>query len=545
MRSLFARIFRAQSRSLSIGRRSVRQKISASCEMLESRKLMSTYYVSAWGNDGANGQSQNAAWKSIGRVNGQQLRSGDTVLFQGSATYYGSVQLMAEEGGVNISSYGNGRATINSGGSAGLDVGQTAGVHVWNMNFRGNGMYNNNASGIWFHANWGNRQLYGVQIDNVDVSGYGDYDVKIEAPGGGSGYNNVRISDSTFHDSKNGGIWINGSSRLANKNVYIGSVWVWNHPGDGSTGKVTGNGIAVFDTDGAIVERSVVHDNGQNGAAPVGIWTAGSNRITFQYNESFNNKTMTSTDGGGFDFDWDVTNSTMQYNYSHDNHGPGYLIAAGSHVGSGNTIRYNVSQNDARRNARGAIELWGNVTNTKVYSNTVYLGGGAAGGASAFFAHNNGAYGYNMSNLDVRNNILYTTNGQTVLNVNSAVTANGSNRFMGNDYYAGGNSININWNGGWFSSLNTWQNSTGQEKNYYNQPVGYFGDPKLQGAGQAGTLNHAGKLNQLWQYKLQGGSPVVNRGVSSPNTLSAAGSDFFGGWLLKGGKNDIGANEAA
>jgi hypothetical protein len=513
--------------------------------MLEPRQLMSTYYVSPWGNDGANGQSQGAAWQSIGRVNGQTLKSGDTVLFQGGGNFYGSIQLQANEGGVNISSYGNGRATINSGGSAGLDVGQTAGVHVWNMNFRGSGMYNNNASGIWFHANWAWKQLYGVQINNVDVSGYGDYDVKIEAPGQGSGFNNVRINDSTFHDSKNGGIWINASSHLANKNVYIGSVWVWNHPGSGETSKVTGNGICVFDTDGAIVERSVVHDNGQNGAAPVGIWTAGSNRVTFQYNESFNNKTFTSTDGGGFDFDWDVTNSTMQYNYSHDNHGPGYLDAAGSHVGNNNTIRYNISQNDARRNGRGAIELWGNVSNIKVYNNTVYLGGGAAGGASAFYAHNNGAYGYNMSNLDVRNNILYTTNGQTVLNVNSAVTSNGSNRFMGNDYYADGASINVNWNGRWFNSLTNWQNSTGQEKNYYNQPVGYFGDPRLQGAGQAPTLNNAGNLGQLWQYKLQSASPVINRGVSSPTTLSAVSSDFFGGWLLKGGKNDIGVNEAA
>jgi hypothetical protein len=82
----------------------------------------------------------------------------------------------------------------------------------------------------------------------------------------------------------------------------------------------------------------------------VGIWTAGSNRVTIQYCESYNNHTKTSTDGGGYDFDWDVTNSTIQYCYSHNNDGPGYIMAAGTHTNSGNVIRYSVSENDGRRN---------------------------------------------------------------------------------------------------------------------------------------------------------------------------------------------------
>src|SRR5438874_829086 len=54
--------------------------------------------------------------------------------------------------------------------------------------------------------------------------------------------------------------------------------------------------------------------------------------VTIQYCESYNNNTKTSTDGGGFDFDWDVTNSTIQYCYSHNNAGPGYIMAAGTHT---------------------------------------------------------------------------------------------------------------------------------------------------------------------------------------------------------------------
>src|SRR5439155_9808698 len=138
-------------------------------------------------------------------------------------------------------------------------------------------------------------------------------------------------------------------------------------------GGVTGSGIYLAHVDGARITRCVVHDNGKDGAAPVGIWAAGSNRVTIEYCESYNNHTATTTDGGGFDFDWDVTNSTMQYNYSHDNDGPGFLLYAGSHNSNDNTIRYNVTQNDGRQNGKAGIQIGGNVTNANITNNTVFL----------------------------------------------------------------------------------------------------------------------------------------------------------------------------
>ena len=48
----------------------------------------------------------------------------------------------------------------------------------------------------------------------------------------------------------------------------------------------------------------------------------------------------------------------MQYNYSHDNDGPGYLLlhsSAGARRAGNNIVRYNISQNDARKNDYGAI----------------------------------------------------------------------------------------------------------------------------------------------------------------------------------------------
>ena len=52
-----------------------------------------------------------------------------------------------------------------------------------------------------------------------------------------------------------------------------------------------------------------------------------------------------------------MTNSVMQYNYSHDNDGAGYGLYQGSTSApwSNNVVRYNISQNDGRKNGYGAI----------------------------------------------------------------------------------------------------------------------------------------------------------------------------------------------
>ena len=81
---------------------------------------------------------------------------------------------------------------------------------------------------------------------------------------------------------------------------------------------------------------------------PVGIWVWDANNALIQNNESHHNRTGSTADGGGFDFDGGVTNSVMQYNYSHDNAGPGYgVYQFRGEALNGFTVRYNVSANDA------------------------------------------------------------------------------------------------------------------------------------------------------------------------------------------------------
>ncbi|MEA2708059.1 MAG: hypothetical protein QOF78_660, partial [Phycisphaerales bacterium] len=278
-----------------------------------------------------------------------------------------------------------------------------------------------------------------------------------------------------------------------------------------------------------------------NGAAPVGIWVAGSNRVTIQYNESYNNHTRTSTDGGGIDLDWDTNNSIVQYNYTHGNDGPGYLLCPAKKGGSNNVLRYNVSENDGRKNGVGGIQLYGNVTGAQIYNNVVYMSN--KNGSSAFRAHDIGSGGKVPKNVQVRNNIFVSTGGAKVLNITAGVAKKGSIKFAGNSYHATGG-FRIQWGGSGYGSLNAWRKSKGQEK-LNGRATGVQGDPKLNRAGKGGTIGDTAKLRNLSAYKLKSNSPLINRGVSHPGMLSALVKlDFFGDSAIKGGKHDIGVDEA-
>ena len=188
--------------------------------------------------------------------------------------------------------------------------------------------------------------------------------------------------------------------------------------------------------------------------------------------------------------------------------------------------------------------MWGNVTNAAIYNNTVYISYTGNTNTAAFYAHDSDSNGKRPQNVQVRNNIFYTTNGAKILNLNSGVASYGKISFAGNAYYTNGGSFKIAWGSSTYSSLTDWRNAKGQEK-YNGASVGYQGDPKLANAGHGGTIGNADSLRNLSAYKLASGSPLVNKGVSAPTFLSSATLDFFGGTLPKGGQYDIGIYEMA
>jgi Right handed beta helix region len=553
-RCLFVFIGRLHAHTHARGTRHARrgELIFPLIETLETRQFLSTYYVSPGGNDGRSGESPTAAWRSIDRVNKQQLKAGDLVLFQAGQSFSGSIYIPSSEGGtldkpVIISSYGranNRRATIKSGSRPGIDIAQTAGVAITNLNFVGGGKANN-TPGIYVHNDRANKKLKYIHIRNVEVKNYGREGIKFAIKGKNSSLSIAKVENASLHDNLWGGLELVGDRHNANKQWMIDGVRAFNNPGSKSAKKVTGSGIFIADAEDATVQNSIAYNNGKDGSAPVGIWAAGSNRIVFSRNESYNNKTRTISDGGGFDFDWDVHNSAMQYNYSHDNDGPGFLIYAGSHAATGNVIRYNVSQNDGRKNGKAGIQLGGNVSNSDIHNNVVYLKPSGNNLSAAFIAHDYGSNGKVAKNVLVRNNIFQTTGGVKVVGLTDNVARNGNIKFNGNAYYSSGGAFKIGWGNTTFKSVNDWRKSKKQET-FKGNATGYEGDPRLKAPGMGGTVNDPAKLLNLGAYRLARSSPVIDKGVPRLDFLSAKVKiprDFFGEVGLRGTKLDIGIDE--
>ena len=132
MRALFSRKIPRRLQQISSRSNASRRAL---VESLEPRQLLSTYYVSPYGSDSHSGTSSGSAWKSLSRVNKQSLHAGDKVLLQGGATFSGLLWFTASRTGtssspITISTYGSGRATIRSGSTPAIDLGQSSGIGV-------------------------------------------------------------------------------------------------------------------------------------------------------------------------------------------------------------------------------------------------------------------------------------------------------------------------------------------------------------------------------------------------------------------------------
>jgi hypothetical protein len=215
-------------------------------------------------------------------------------------------------------------------------------VSVKNLNFKGTwqgslGKGPNTGNGLQFLSTLANDGKHAfVRVDQVEVAGFKYGGVFFRGLRGKDGFSDVRITNSTARENGDFGIkfqW-NGDAAdpgYAFTDVYVGRCQAYNNGGLPDRSGSTGNGILLEDVDGGTVERSVAHHNGAwnltNSSGPCGIWTDNSNRVVIQYNESYSNKTGAIPDGSGFNLDGGTTNSVLQYNYAHDNDGPGLQVA--------------------------------------------------------------------------------------------------------------------------------------------------------------------------------------------------------------------------
>jgi len=501
-----------------------------------------TYYISPRGNDAQAGTSASAAWRTIGRVNAATFQPGDRVLFEGGQTFAGSIYLQAASQGTAVqpllvSSYGTGRATIASGASYGFYAENNAGIELRRLNFVGSGRLSNTDSGVIFYVDAPNAHLQYLRLDSLDVSGYQKTGISVSSWNGTSGYTDVRITACQAHANGEAGLASYGEDLAAHHNWYVGYCQVYDNPGRADVTTIhTGNGIVLGSIDGVLVDHCVAYNNGWLSAwpngGPVGIWGYCCNNLVIQKCESHHNSSGTSLDGGGFDLDGGCTNSVMQYNYSHDNGGAGYLLAQypGAPAMSDLIVRYNVSENDARRNSQGGILIWssgdnGGIQRASIHNNTVLLSPPADGSRpKAVLVSSAG-----ISDISLRNNVLQTTGGLPVL---STVTATGL-RFEGNCYWTDGAPLVLEWNGTTYTDLPAWRAATGQEQLASGRTTGLSADPQL--------------VNSTPNYMPMPASPVRGAGLDLQTefNLGPGPRDFLGNPTPQApARGNIGALEA-
>jgi hypothetical protein len=417
-----------------------------------------TYYVSPTGNDSNNGISRSTPWQTIAKVDAGHYNAGDSILFEGGQTFSGSLSFTARSWSataaspVTIGSYGTGDATISSGDGVGFLAHNVAGFVLKNLVFVGAGSANLTDGVQVLNDLSGNVKLDYVVLQNLDVSGYGSNGVHIYGNNGATGFKRVTISyvaahSNTSNDPAGGtsGILVNssnygaGSTNAAHQNVLIDHCNAYSNPGNPVTGTPgwSGAGITMSSTNGGTIQYSVAANNGTDTKGTVGIWAADATNIAIQFNESYGTATNNGQDGDGFDLDGGVTNSVMQYNYSHDNYGAGFMIFSynDGHVisTSNDTMRYNVSQNDGRSNNSyyGGLTIGNDagatLTGVLSYNNTVYKSVGTTSAATISGA------GAPSAQARVANNIFYVTNSSSF--IRGAASAPGVS-FVGNSCYS-------------------------------------------------------------------------------------------------------------
>lgn len=517
-----------------------------------------------------------------GGVNSLNLEPGDRLLFSADETYQGTVVLDALDSGaagapVTLGSFdptpetGPTRATIRNAAGSGLVATNVQHIVVEGLVFHG-GSWSTHAGGdgiSFVNTLPGDVKLPGITLRNLEVAEFGasvtkpkrgdavangGWGIRVGGATGKSGFADVLIENVVAHHNERGGIEIYGAwnpttTLYANANVTIRKTTVHDNYGiAGFTAKHTGSGIILSDTQVGLIEQTVAAYNGKLNASvggPVGIWAWDADQIVIQHCESHHNQTGSTADGGGFDLDGGVTNSVMQYNYSHDNDGAGYGIFQFSDARpfGNNAIRYNISANDGRKNGYGGITIWNGgsgVKNTDVHNNTIYMSAAATGTPRAVHLMSS------TVNVRFRNNIFQTAPGVRTIEIVGKQTGLS---FQGNAYYAGGGSLWIKDFASTFSSVDAWRTKTGQER-LGGVNVGYQGNPLLSSVAVP-TFNDAStllnSLRSMTSFRLQSGSPVANLGVAitSPYyTVSLPQVDFFGDPAPNGGWS-IGADDEA
>jgi hypothetical protein len=542
--------------------------------------VAATYYLDNQnGNDANNGLAASTAWQTVDRVNQQAYAPGDAILLRRGGQWHGTGFKANGSGTANapilLADYGDLSLPLPLIDGVGP---HEAAVLLQNV------------------QNWTVRNLeltqHGQTPQDLDVQKGKDADqysdtymravVHVLALGAlndsncgeGCTVRNIRLENLVVHDGSWTGIYVSGGYYQLKSAQYgfVDNVSI--QQVDSSYNDKAGIEITctyyldrIYATSNVWVLDSHLHHNGGDGAmvgpvlnglldgnlcayngtrrnARVGCWTWDSQNTVIQFNESHHNMTPltdgTARDGAGFDLDLGTEDGIIQYNWSHDNQGEGFLFVSWP-VGYGYSrgvshnaqMRYNLSERDGKKLA-GGISVFGGVSPLVLYNNTIYYEPDRLAGTPMF----NGEGGALTTSIwgksgkpDMRvyNNV-FISNGRS----NSAAVSNnlwtdgsGTFTFDNNVWWRVEGGVSFQWAGAVMTTWSSWQ------ANAFD-PSGRNADPRVAGILGAGPS----------AYFLAPGSPAIDLGRAVTDALRGMGlQDGTGASIPQGAAFDTGAYE--
>ncbi|GAO45201.1 hypothetical protein [Flavihumibacter petaseus] len=375
------------------------------------------YYVSQSGSILNSGKSADQPW-SLDKANEFTFSPGDTINLVG--TLYGS--LMLTESGTEDSVITITGGKINSGNKSGITLYNNSNITIRNVELQGSGEMSINLenSGIRLWSDDGNRHANFI-FEKIIAKGYSRsgiesglamsptvlWESEEASMSYAGGFDHVLVNQCQTDSNGYAGINMAGSwPGRQNKDIIIRNSVAFSNRGIKGYDPHSGHGIFLTNVVGGKIDSCEAAYNGwENGSGNIGIWTASAVDVTIQNSKSYRNISITNGDGGGFDIDGGSWNCTMQYNYSYENDGAGYLIYEyGNPNGmKDHIVRYNISHNDGRKGTHyGGITVGGDapITNLRIYNNTVMMDRGSA---IRFVG------GQLLGVYDVKNNVLIGT----------------------------------------------------------------------------------------------------------------------------------------
>jgi hypothetical protein len=500
-------------------------------------------FVSPTGSDDADGSSESNAVATLARA--QSLaKPGDVIFLAPGATFFDTITFGQGQGGragaplvLSSSSTNPAKLVATASGVTPITIYNAGHVVVENLIVEGPGKNLTKAQGVRAFSDEG--RYASLVFRNLNVSGFHEGLVVWSWERATDGFDDVLIEDVDLHHNLQGGGSFYGLGTSAHRDVVVRCSSFSYNTGDPALTRPSGDGFVLGSVTNGLIDGCVAHHNGgdgNNSAGPVGLWAYNASKITIQFSESYNNLAKFQ-DGDGFDLDIGVTDSVIQYCYSHDNFGAGYLLSQqGTEPWGNNVIRYNISENDGWGKRLGALTYYSEpsalgLEDSWVYGNTVYS---SVGPVVNLTSADNAGRNY------LFNNIFVAAGGQALVWDWSGDAGAGKVISAGNLWWDADGSPDFQGR----SSLQAWRDALGQEMRD-GTSAGVYADPLLEAPGSGGTLGDVTRLRDLTAYRLRLGSPALDAGVDPMVFGQEPGPhDYYGGSLPNGVGYDLGAHEA-